>query len=215
MQTVTKGTLISIEGIDGCGKTTLAHNLAQALSAMNLPVILTKEPGGTGLGTQLRSLVQEKKVAIGPKAEFLLFAADRAQHFNELIVPQLQLNKIIISDRMADSSLAYQGFGRGINLDSIKTINKFVMNGIEPDLTLYVRTSAQTAATRIAQRKQALTSFEKEKIDFMNKVVAGFDEIFKNRENCMTIDGEQSIETITNQALAHVTQWMIKKQILK
>ena len=207
MHTLKKGLLIAIEGIDGSGKSTLAKNLYQSL-VPQYPVLLTKEPGDTPLGQRLRSLVQEKKVPITSKAEFLLFATDRAQHFNELIIPHLEAKKIIISDRMADSSLVYQGYGRGLNMNTIKTINAWVMDGITPHLTLYVKVSAELAAFRIAQRKASLTSFEKEKQDFFQKLIAGFDDLYKNRNDVIILDGTQSEETLTHHATTALITWI-------
>lgn len=201
MHKLKKGILIAIEGIDGSGKSSLAKNLYQEFLKQKYAVLLTKEPGGTPLGQQLRTIVQEKKVAVCPKAEFMLFATDRAQHFHELIIPALAQNKIIISDRMSDSSLVYQGFGRGLDIQAIKTINEFVMNGIKPDVTVYVKVNPQTAIDRILKRGVALTSFEKEKNEFIEKLVYGFDTLYKNREDVIIIDGNQSQEQVTQEAL--------------
>src|SRR3972149_5899470 len=123
--------LITLEGIDGSGKSTLAKKMADTLHN----VVLTKEPGGSALGKKLREILQMQPVPITPIAEFLLFAADRAQHFDEVVIPALEQNKIVISDRMADSSLVYQGYGRGINMENIKLVNKWVMQDITPDIT--------------------------------------------------------------------------------
>src|SRR5438067_1616217 len=111
----TQGMLITIEGIDGSGKSTLAKNLYQHLIANDVDALLTREPGATPLGKALRTILQEKNVAVCDQAEYLLFAADRAQHFKDTIIPALAKGTVVISDRMADSSLVYQGYGRGLN----------------------------------------------------------------------------------------------------
>lgn len=209
-----KGILISVEGIDGSGKSTLAKNLAALLTAQGFPVWLTKEPGATHLGTQLRTLLQEKTVAIDPVAEFLLFAADRAQHFQEIVLPALQKNMIVISDRMADSSLAYQGYGRGLDQKSITFINSWAMHQRMPDLTIFCDVSIATARDRLQKRNELLTSFEKEDSNFMEHVLYGFNEIFKKRDNVVRINGDQAVETLAQQAYDSVTQWIIKKQLL-
>src|SRR5690606_13070752 len=135
--------------------------LYNKLAQHGYETILTKEPGDSPLGKTLRAILQEKKVSVCPKAEFLLFAADRAQHFDEVVMPALQQNKIVISDRLADSSLVYQGYGRGLDKTLIEQVNTWAMNNIKPDLTLYITLPPAVAAARLAQRA-SLSSFEKE-----------------------------------------------------
>ncbi len=212
MISLKKGILIAIEGIDGSGKSTLAKNLYQSLSFKKFTVLLTKEPGGTQLGQQLRQLVQEKKMPICSKAEFLLFATDRAQHFHELIIPALEQNKIVISDRMSDSSLVYQGYGRGLDISTIAMINTWVMNKVKPDITIFVKVSAQTAMNRILARNAELTSFEKEKQDFIERLVLGFDTLYKNRTDVIILDGNQSVDVIAQSAYSAVEKWITQNQ---
>lgn len=199
MQSLQRGILIAIEGIDGSGKSTLARNLAAKLQEKNIPTVLTKEPGDSKLGALVRAIVQKQDVPVCPKAEFLLFAADRAQHFAELIKPKLQEKQIIISDRMADSSIVYQGFGRGLSIDMIKNVNTWVMDGINPDLVFYLRISPEQALKRLQTRAE-LTAFEAEQA-FMRKVLAGFEELYKNRNDVILLDGTESPETLVDQAL--------------
>lgn len=213
MHTLKNGILIAIEGIDGSGKSSLAKNLYQELLNQKYAVLLTKEPGGTPLGLQLRTIVQEKKVAVCPKAEFMLFATDRAQHFNDVIIPALNEGEIIISDRMADSSLVYQGYGRGLDMEAINAVNSFVMNGIKPSVTIYVKVPLSVATERIMKRNIALTSFEKEKEDFVAKLAYGFDQLYKNRDDVIIVDGNQTQEQVLQETLAKLLPW-IKKQAL-
>ena len=212
--TLKKGILIAIEGIDGSGKSTLAKKLYTTFLQAQYPVLLTKEPGATILGQHLRTLVQEKKFPICSKAEFLLFAADRAQHFDEFIIPGLARGSLIISDRMADSSLVYQGQGRGLSLDMIKSINKWTMNEITPDLTLYIKVSTQIANERISTRNEALTSFEKEKQTFFQKLIEGFDALYKQRNDVIIIDGSQSLDAVSTQAYRAITSWITQNQLI-
>ena len=193
--------LITIEGIDGSGKSLLAQNLYKALLEKNLDVLLTQEPGGSKLGKKLRQILHEEKENVCDLSEFLLFASDRAQHFEQIIIPSLNEGKIIISDRMADSSLAYQGYGRNLNIQMIKGVNKWAMQDIEPNLIIYVKIDIQTALDRVFKRKETLTSFEKEKTDFWQKVLAGYEQIFKDRKNVVTIDGKMSPEQVLKEAL--------------
>jgi len=209
-----KGILISVEGIDGSGKSTLAKNLAAQLQARGLPVLLTKEPGGTHLGQQLRTLLQERTVTIDPIAEFLLFAADRAQHFSQIVMPALAQNMVVISDRMADSSLAYQGYGRALDKDQITSINIWAMQGKQPDLTIFCDVPITVATERLRIRNLTLTSFEKEKTEFMERVLLGFNEIVKNRDNVLHIDGTKSQEDVAQTTYETVLEWLTKNQLL-
>ncbi len=195
------GVLIAIEGIDGSGKSTLAANLAQELEKAHYPVVLTREPGATPLGKLLRTIVQEKHVSVDSRAEFLLFAADRAQHFTELIIPALQQGKVIICDRMSDSSIVYQGYGRGLDIAFIKTLNSWTMQNVVPALTIYVRVTPETAFERIHARNKKLSSFEQEGVGFAQKLVNGFDELYTNRSDVIILDGTLSPQKLTAQAV--------------
>lgn len=209
MKTLTQGMLIAIEGIDGSGKSLLCQNLYKKLQPL-LPVILTKEPGGSELGSIIRQLLQHQPIAIDSKAEFLLFAADRAQHFSTTIIPALQEKKVIISDRMADSSLAYQGYGRSLGTDMINTINQWAMQGITPDITIYVRVDIHTAIERLNTHRTTLTAFEK--IEFLTKVLAGFEEIFHNRKDVLIVDGCKKPQEILEEVFQHITHYLHDKK---
>ncbi len=196
-----RGLLIAVEGIDGSGKSSLVQMLAHLLIQANHSVVLTKEPGGSQLGKTLRALLQEQPVPIDPRAEYLLFAADRAQHMKEIIKPALTESKVVLSDRLADSSIVYQGYGRGLDIEMIKTVNAWAMDGIKPDLTIYVYIDCQTATDRILERGKELTAFEKEAQDFFKKLINGYDTLYKNRSDVLVIDGTQSREVMVEQAL--------------
>jgi len=211
MKPITRSILISIEGIDGSGKSTLARNLYNKLFDDNIPTILTKEPGGTALGTQLRTILHERPFEFCPKAEYLLFAADRAQHIDTIVLPALNENKIVISDRMGDSSIVYQGYARGIDINMIEIINNWAMNGIQPDLIFYVQLSADRAVERIKHRNKTLTSFEKEGKAFIEALITGFNTLFKNRSNVICLDGTKSPEELTEQALITLSIWVAKQ----
>jgi len=214
MQTLNRGILLSVEGIDGSGKSTLANKLRDALRKKNIPVLLTYEPGDSELGKQLRPLLQEKPIAVCDKAEFLLYAADRAQHFEQLIFPALQEKKLIISDRMHDSSVAYQGYGRGLDVQIIKKINNWAMQKIEPDLTLYIQIPLKIALERLKKRKGRPTSIEQEKETFTKKVINGFETLFANRQNVLTLDGQQDADMLAKTALANVIRFLKDKKLL-
>lgn len=214
MPQLSRGILVAIEGIDGSGKSTLARNVAQTLTALQFPIALTQEPGKTGLGKLLKPIVQEKKVPIAPKAEFLLFAADRAQHFNEIIIPALKNNMLIISDRMADSSLVYQGYGRGLDIPMLKTINTWAMQEQNPDLVIYVKVNPEIAYERILKRGEKLSSFEKERETFIKKLSDGFDALLSARDNVIIIDGTLDAQTLTDHAVTKLTHWLKEQRIV-
>ncbi len=202
-----RGILITIEGIDGSGKSSASQALYTALKA-NYEVILTKEPGATTLGKQLRTLLHERTFPLTPQAEFLLFAADRAQHIQEVVLPALQNGTIVISDRMADSSLAYQGYGRGLSTDWIQKINDWAMNTITPDLIVYLEIDYLTAHKRLSERQEKLTTFEQEQTAFFERVIKGFETIFHNCSNVITIDAASSPDTVHTAIIEKVTDFI-------
>ena len=192
MNNTTKhGTLITLEGIDGSGKSSAAQALYEDLKN-DYPVVLTREPGATHLGHMLREILQNRTFSIHPKAEFLLFASDRVQHFQEIVLPALSQGKIVISDRMADSSFAYQGYGRGVDPSMIQTINAWAMESRIPDATVYIEIPYAQAQSRLDQRNEQATVFEQERTEFFERVVQGFEEAFKNRSGILRIDGSLS-----------------------
>ncbi len=198
------GFLISIEGIDGAGKSLLAHNLYKELSKQNKKIVLTKEPGGTPFGQSLREILHYSKEKIGSIAEFLIFAADRAQHLEQVLIPALKEGNIVISDRMGESSVAYQGYGRNLDVEMIQNINKWALQNLEPNLILYIQIDAQTALERVFKRNEVPTSFEKEKMDFWNKVTDGYEKILKNKTSVVKLDGKLSPEEICKNALKEI-----------
>lgn len=202
------GTLITIEGIDGAGKSSLIKGLAPLLEAVGKKVITTKEPGGSQLGVELRKLLQYQTIPIARRAEYLLFAADRAQHFQDVVIPALKEGALIISDRMGDSSLAYQGFGRGHDLTMIKIINQWTMQGIEPDLVIYLKIPVATAYERMQQRGEEKTVFEAEKREFLERVARGFDQLFTNRQQVLIVDGLQDPKSVIAQTYEYIKEWL-------
>ncbi len=195
-----KGLFITLEGIDGSGKSLLARNLTEQLQQEGIKTLLTKEPGGSVLGKTIRSLLQDRPISITDKAEYLLFAADRAQHMQEVILPHLEKNYWVLSDRCADSSIVYQGYGRGLSIDMIKTINAWAMNTIQPDSVLYVDIDIDTAFERITKRNEQLTAFEQEKKDFFTRVQQGYEALYANKKNVIRLDGTLSPEDLTQEA---------------
>lgn len=214
MRTLNQGVLITLEGIDGSGKTTLAATIAHALTEHNLPVVLTQEPGKTGLGKLIKPIVQEKKVLLHPLAEFLLFAADRAQHFDELVIPALADNRLVISDRMADSSLVYQGYGKGLDIAMIQTVNQWAMRTFTPTLVIYVKIDPAIARQRLMARSKGLLSAFEKNAAYQETLAAGFEAILAHRANVVTVDGELDQETLTKTTVEHIIERLTHQGLL-
>jgi len=202
-----KGLFVVFEGIDGSGKTSIAQGLYQQLIASSFPALLTKEPGGSPLGTTLRKILQEQKSALNEKTEFLLFAADRAQHIQEVIIPALHDKKIIICDRFTDSSVVYQGYGRGICQEMIKKINDWVTQSIKPDIIFYIVIDSITAQKRMQQRGK-LSSFDKESIDFFERLLQGYEQEFFNAPHVIKLDGKQPLNNLIEQTFNYLITWI-------
>lgn len=209
---IESGFLISIEGIDGCGKSSIACELKNAFADLGYLVLLTKEPGGTKLGLHLRQILQNRDFELSSLAEYLLFAADRAQHMQEVIKPALSQNYIVISDRMADSSIAYQGFGRGLDCDMIKKINEWILNNYSPDLVIYLQLNYVQAFERVKNRNSKLTSFEKEKKDFFANVIRGFETVFKDRDNVLFIDASRKFDEVKEDVINKTFQFLFSRR---
>lgn len=200
MKKITNGFLICIEGVDGSGKSLFAKALNQELIIHGYATLLTREPGGTPLGERIRELLFDKQTPPCPKAEFLLFAASRAQHCHDLIAPALSAGKIIISDRMADSSLVYQGYVRELSLDLIRSVNTWSMNDLKPTLIFYLKVDAHTALNRISQRTIERCDFE-DSLAPLEKAIKGFDTIFAGNKIVITIDATQTPEEVLAQGI--------------
>lgn len=166
------GFFISLEGIDGSGKSTLIHLLARWLQARGRSVVITREPGGTALGARLRKLLLEDELAVTPLAEALLMAADRAQHVAEVIRPALAAGKVVITDRYVDSSLAYQGYAGGVPVETVRRINHEATGGLVPDVTIFLDVTPEEAARRKENPSQ--DRFEGRGLDFQRRVYEGF-----------------------------------------
>lgn len=173
---------VTFEGGDGTGKTTQIKALKSYLSSLGKACLVTREPGGTELGTMLRRVLLEASEApIAPASELFLYLADRAQHVTEVIRPALAAGKIVLCDRFTDSTLAYQGYGRGLELGLLRQFNSVADDGTRPDLTLLldcpIAVGLERTATRQAQSKRSEAKedrFEREKIEFHERVRAGF-----------------------------------------
>ena len=197
------GKFIVIEGIDGCGKTTQIDEISKwlptsGLMRENSKLVKTREPGGSLLGKKIRNLILDNNKNNKPSslAELLLYSADRAEHVSKIISPALEKEDWVLSDRFADSTLAYQGYGRHINLEIIKNIESIVCQGEHPDLTIFLEISAEES---ILRRKNLVPDrIESEGIKFLEKVNEGFKLIAKEK-NWKVISATQNINAISNE----------------
>lgn len=194
---------ITFEGIEGCGKTTQARRLARAVGESAL---LTQEPGGTELGRAIRGLLLEvTRGSMSPQAEVLLFFADRAQHVAEVVRPALAAGRVVISDRYTDSSMAYQGYGRGIDLDLIRTVARAATGGLVPDLTVFIDVPVEVGLERVGKRGRH-DRLEAEVREFHERVRDGYRRLAAEEPaRWVTIDGlaeESEVEKKVNAAVA-------------
>jgi dTMP kinase len=213
---MSKGYFITLEGIDGSGKSTQAHLLVEYLKSLNYPVILTREPGGTPLAEEIRRVIlTPSREPLEPLAEILLYAASRAQHVGQLIKPALAAGKIVISERFIDSSLAYQGYALGWNLKLIEEINQIAANELQPDLTFLLDVNTERSLNRVSNRSDAnktkVDRIESRGFSFQEKVRQGYLELAKGNPRFVVIGAAQkSIKEIHAELIHNVTTRLLK-----
>jgi dTMP kinase len=178
---MTRGFFITLEGIDGCGKSTQLEMLADALRRRGFDVVTTHQPGGTAIGQNIRALMIKEHNRLAPLAELLLLMADRAQHVAQSINPNLATGCIVISDRYIDSSAAFQGYGRGVDLALVDELNRLATGGLMPDLTLLFDLDLEIARLRLDKREDgeassqpAMKGFDDEEQEFHRRVRDGY-----------------------------------------
>ena len=192
---------ISFEGLDGCGKTTQANLLAEFLRSEGLHVVATREPGGTALGEAIRGLVLHGG-HVAPWAEAALYAAARAQHVDEVIAPSLGRGAIVVCDRYVDSSVAYQGVGRGLGLVEVLELNLAAVGGLLPDVTFLLELDADDSEARLGPERDRI---EREDGAFRRRVAAGYRELARRYpERYLVISGKDSVDEIAGEVLGAV-----------
>jgi dTMP kinase len=200
---VPRGRLITIEGLDGAGKSTLARALADELATRTQHMQLLREPGGVDVSERIRALVKDPALDVHPRTEALLYAAARAQLVHERVAPLLDAGALVLLDRFVDSSLAYQGAGRSLGVEQVRAINLFATGALEPDRTLLLRISP--AAGRARQRDRALEPdrLELEDEDFFATTAGAYDELARAEPaRIRVIDAEQAPALVLADALA-------------
>lgn len=191
---MSKGFFITFEGADGCGKTTQLQLVKQYLEEKGFDVVTTREPGAKGLGVKIRELLLHYDGDVAPMCEAFLFLADRAQHVEQLVKPAVDSGKIVLCDRHIDSTIAYQGYGRGKDIDELTYLNNLATGGIKPDLTLVFDVSTEISQSRVGDEKDRMESAG---VEFHKKVRNGYLEIAKNEpERVKIINANNSIEQV-------------------
>lgn len=200
---MTEAYFISFEGIDGSGKTTMLRRLQQHLQAKSLPVVVTYEPGGSTLGQQLRRLLLEQQDnPPTARTEALLFGAERAAHVDEVIRPALLANKIVLCDRFCDSTLAYQGGGRGLNIHFLEELNLFATGGLMPDLSFFLTLPLEVARSRQNKHKDRL---EQEDEAFYQRIISAYDRLAEQQpERIRLLDATLEPEQLLQNMLSYL-----------
>ena len=204
---------ITLEGPDGSGKTTIAKMVVETLERLGYQVVFTREPGGISISEQIRDIILNKEnTEMDGRTEALLYAASRRQHIAQKILPALKENKIVICDRFLDSSLAYQGVGRGIGIDEVLSINQFAIDNTMPDLTIYFDISPEVGIQRINSNKnREVNRLDLEKMAFHSKVRNGYLEVAERfPERIKKIDASLSVEEVYRSAMELIYQALKK-----
>ena len=201
---MTKGILITLEGPEGAGKTTILQQILPILSQVGVAILTTREPGGIRIAESIREIIlAPENTAIDGKTELLLFAAARRQHLNEKVRPALAEGEIVIIDRFIDSSVAYQGYARGIDVADVEMINNFATDGLLPDLTLYFDVDTEIGLSRVMSGNREVNRLDLEAEEMHQKVRAGYQAIAKaNPERIVTIDASQTIDQVVSTTLS-------------
>lgn len=194
-----QGLFITFEGPDGCGKTTQMKLLAEYLEKKGEKVVLTREPGGKGLGEKVREILLNYDGEVSDRCESFLFLADRAQNIDIIVNPAVKAGKIVLCDRHIDSTVAYQGYGRGLDIERINMLNNLATNGKKPDLTFVFDVDVETSMKRVGKEKDRMESAG---VEFHNRVRQGYLELAKQEPNRIkVIDATKSIEEIHDEVI--------------
>jgi dTMP kinase len=214
---------LTFEGIEGAGKSTIMERMAEQLRNQGLSVRMTREPGGTAFGKELRRLLLDIRSAdFSVQAELLLFLADRAQHLREIIMPTLGEGAILLCDRYADSTLAYQGYGRGMPLDQLARLNEFATGGLWPDMTLLFDVPVELGLARAGERNREEGTvvsegrFEAERLEFHQRVRAGYLELAANNPGrYAVVDASAPTDAVLRQTLGLVRERLTELRLGK
>ena len=201
-----KGLFITFEGIDGCGKSTQLARLAKTLTDRGLPVIVTREPGGTVIAEKIREiLISTEHSEMVDECEILLYCAARAQHVREKIIPAIEQGNIVLCDRFQEATFAYQGFGRSISLEILSIINSYATGGLNPDKTFIFDLSVETSFDRMKKMNKLADRLEQNGKDFFERIRRGYLLMAENSpQRIVLLDGEQTIDTVSENVMFHI-----------
>ena len=203
-ESISSGKFITVEGIDGCGKTTQAEFIVDGSADVGLPAKLVREPGGDPISESIRKLLLHAEESMSDRAEALLMIASRAQLTDKVILPQIINGSWVVADRYADSTLAYQGGGRGLSVQSLDSINQFGTYTLKPDLTFFIDISIDVANSRMRVERDRI---EKEGNEFQQRVREQYLKLHESDPNrFILINGEQSIDNVRKEIWTHVKE---------
>lgn len=204
---MSRGLFISLEGIDGVGKSTQSDLLEEYLRELGQPVVRTFEPGGTELGQEIRHLLLHRKGDVAPRSEALLYAADRAHHVATKVRPALERGQAVITDRYLDSSVAYQGVGRELNAQDVRAISMFAVENLLPDLTILLDLEAGAAMARRSKTGAEPDRLEREKVEFFEAVRQAYLAMAKAEpQRWLIVDASQTVDQMQAQIRARIDQ---------
>ena len=210
-----KGVFISLEGPEGAGKTSVLEALLPQLKEMGYELLKTREPGGVAISEKIREVILDKgHTAMDAKTELLLYIASRRQHLAEKVLPALGQGTWVLQDRFIDSSVAYQGYGRGLAVDDVEWLNQFATDGLKPDLTLYFDIDVKEGLARIARdQEREVNRLDLEGLDLHERVRQGYLTILeKEPERVVKIDASQPLEQVVADSLAVIKERFIKEK---
>lgn len=208
-----EGYFITFEGGEGAGKTSVLHTLAKQLKDKGYDILTTREPGGIKIAEEIRSIILDKShTMMDAYTEALLYAAARRQHLTEKVIPALQAGKIVICDRFIDSSLAYQGYARGIGMQEVLAINQFAIQSYWPQLTLYLDIDPKKGLERIQANKTRETNrLDAESLSFHRKVRAGYHQLAKQYpERIQTVNADQPFDRVLDDSMEVISNLLTK-----
>lgn len=210
---MTQGLMIVCDGSNGAGKTTVIENIKEFAISRGREVVVTREPGGTSIGEKIREIILDKSNhGMTDLTELLLFAASRAQHVQEKILPALKRGAVVISDRFDAATISFQHYARGLDLDTITTINDLAKGGFQPDMNIILDLDPKVGLLRVQGRGDKLDRMEDEKMDFLNKAREGYlAQAKENPEIFTVIDAAQSQEAVANDVIECVSSLLNQK----
>jgi len=197
---------VTLEGIEGSGKSTLLAGMLERMRAGGLDVLATREPGGTPVGDAIRAVVLRPGLHVEPLTEAFLMNASRAAHVSDVVRPALAAGKIVLCDRYYDSTLAYQGYGRGLDLEMLRGLCAAATGGLDPDLTLVLDISPEVSRQRVESRPDANDRLDNETLAFFTRARAGFLELAMREPRMRVLDATRPVDALIDEAMALLAQ---------